>query len=88
MASVGEFREKSGWEPIVFRNDAANTYRKLLLEDGRIVGAVVIGRGSHVQDLGVVQAMIRRRTDVSRWRHLMEGERINYGMLAYETIKK
>jgi NAD(P)H-nitrite reductase large subunit len=88
MASVGEFREKPGWEPIVFRNDAANTYRKLLLEDGRIVGAVVIGHASHVQDLGVVQAMMRRRTDVSRWRHWMQGERINYGMLAYETIKK
>jgi nitrite reductase (NADH) large subunit len=88
MASVGEFREHPGWEPIVFRNDAANTYRKLLLDDGRIVGAVVIGHAAHVQDLGVVQAMIRRRTDVSRWRHLMQGERINYGMLAYETIKK
>jgi len=51
------------------------------------MGAVVIGRAEHVQDLGVVQAMIRRRTDVSRWKHLMQGERINYGMLAYESAK-
>jgi nitrite reductase (NADH) large subunit len=88
MASVGEFRDRPGLEPIVFHNPAANSYRKLLLEDGRIIrGAVVIGRADHVQDLGVVQAMIRRRTDISRWRHLLEGERINYGMLAYETIK-
>jgi NAD(P)H-nitrite reductase large subunit len=87
-ASVGEFRDRDGWEPIVFHNPNANVYRKLLLDDGRIVGAVVIGRAEHVQDLGVVQAMIRRRTDVSRWRHMLHGERINYGMLAYESAKR
>ena len=86
-ASIGEFRERDGWEPIVFHNPGANVYRKLLLDGGRIVGAVVLGRAEHVQDLGVVQAMIRRRTDVSRWKHLMQGERINYGMLAYESAK-
>jgi nitrite reductase (NADH) large subunit len=88
MASVGEFRDRPGLEPVIFHNPAANIYRKLLLDNGRIVGAVVIGRAQHVQDMGVVQAMIRRRTDISRWRHLLEGERINYGMLAYETIKR
>ena len=87
-ASVGEFRERDGCEPIVFHNPSANVYRKLLLEDGRIVGAVVIGRAEHVQDLGVVQAMIRRRTDVARWRHMLHGERINYGMLAFESAKR
>lgn len=88
MASVGEFRERPGWEPIVFQNPSANTYRKLLLNEGAIVGAVVIGNAQHVQDLGVVQAMIRRKTSVNRWRHMLAGERINYGMLAYESIKK
>ena len=87
-ASVGEFRERDGCEPIVFHNPCANVYRKLLLEDGRIVGAVVIGRAEHVQDLGVVQAMIRRGTDVSRWRHMLRGERINYGMLGFESAKR
>jgi nitrite reductase (NADH) large subunit len=93
-ASVGEFRDpdgpsgRPGLEPIVFHNAAANIYRKLLLEGNRIVGAVVIGRAEHIQDLGVVQAMIRRETDISRWKHMLGGERINYGMLAYETIKK
>ena len=75
-------------EPIVFHNSSANIYRKLLLDDGRIVGAVVIGRAEHVQDLGVVQAMIRRKTDVSRWRQMLHGERINYGMLAYESVRR
>lgn len=93
MASVGEFRDVGlngvrPWEPVVFQNPSANTYRKLLLDGGRIVGAVVIGNAQHVQDLGVVQAMIRRKTDISRWRHMLAGERINYGMLAYESIKK
>ncbi len=87
-ASIGEFRDRTGLEPIVFHNPGANIYRKLLLQDGCIVGAVVIGRAEHVQDLGVVQAMIRRRTDITRWKHLLGGERLNYGMLAYETVKK
>ncbi|HEU4758917.1 MAG TPA: FAD-dependent oxidoreductase, partial [Dehalococcoidia bacterium] len=87
-ASVGEFRSRAGWEEITFHNPNANVYRKLLLADGRIMGAVVIGRAEHVQDLGVVQAMIRRRTDVSRWRHMLRGERINYGMLAFESAKR
>ena len=87
-ASIGEFRERDRWEPIVFHNPHTNVYRKLLLDGGRIVGAVVIGHAEHVQDLGVVQAMIRRRTDVTRWKHMLRGERVNYGMLAYETVKK
>ncbi len=86
-ASVGEFRDRPGLEPIVFHNPAANVYRKLLLDGGRIVGAVVIGRAEHVQDLGVVQAMIRRKTDISRWKHMLHGERVNYGMMAYETAR-
>jgi hypothetical protein len=32
--------------------------------------------------------MIRRRSDISRWEHMFHGERISYGMLAYETIKR
>jgi len=32
--------------------------------------------------------MIRRRTDVSRWRHMLQGERINYGMLAFESARR
>ncbi|MBI2912985.1 MAG: NAD(P)/FAD-dependent oxidoreductase [Chloroflexi bacterium] len=87
-ASIGEFRERDGWEPIVFHNPHTNVYRKLLLDGGRIVGAVVIGQAEHVQDLGVVQAMIRRRTDVSRWKQMLHGERINYGMLAFESAKR
>ncbi len=86
-ASIGEFRDRDGLEPIVFHNPSANVYRKLLLDGGRIVGAVVIGRSEHVQDLGVVQAMIRRKTDVSRWNQMLHGERINYGMIAYESVK-
>ncbi|MGH6885429.1 MAG: NAD(P)/FAD-dependent oxidoreductase, partial [Geminicoccales bacterium] len=76
-ASVGEFRDRPGLEPVVFHNAAANIYRKLLLDGNRIVGAVVIGRAEHIQDLGVVQAMIRRKTDISRWKHMLQGERIN-----------
>ena len=81
-------RTAKGQEPVILHSPSIDAYRKLLLEDGRIVGAVVIGRPEHVQDLGVVQAMIRHRTDVSLWRYVLNGERINYGMLAYESAKR
>jgi len=87
-ASIGEFRTAEGHEPIVFRNPQDNMYRKLIIQDSCIVGAVIVGRAEHVQDVGVIQAMIRRRTDVSRWRPLLGRERISYGMLAYESAKR
>ena len=87
-ASVGEFSDRPQWEPMVFHNPVINVYRKILLNgQGHIVGAVVIGRALDVQDLGVVQAMIRRRSDVSRWKHMLSAEKVNYGMMAYETLK-
>ncbi len=49
------------------------------------MGAVVIGRAEHVQDLGVVQAMTRRKTDVPRRGQMLHSERINYGMLVYDS---
>ncbi|MFQ6020137.1 MAG: NAD(P)/FAD-dependent oxidoreductase [Dehalococcoidia bacterium] len=87
-ASVGEFRDRPQLEPIVFHNPLTNVYRKILLDgEGHIVGAVVIGRAVDVQDLGVIQAMIRRRSDAGRWRRMLAGERVNYGMIAFETLQ-
>jgi NAD(P)H-nitrite reductase large subunit len=87
-ASIGQFRDGPGLEPIVFRDRASGVYRKILVDaDNRVVGAVVIGRPQDVQELGVLQAMLRRRTDVSRWKHRFTHERINLGMIAFEALK-
>ncbi|MBI1885886.1 MAG: NAD(P)/FAD-dependent oxidoreductase [Chloroflexi bacterium] len=88
-ASIGEFRDRPEWEAIVFHSPATNVYRKILIDrDNRMVGVVVIGRASDVQDLGVVQSMIRRKSDVSRWKHMLAGEKVNYGMMAFETLRQ
>lgn len=87
-ASVGQFREGPGLEPIVFYNPSTGVYRKILLDgEDRVVGVVVIGRGQDVQELGVLQSLIRRRSSVSRWKRHLAGERVNYGMMAYESLK-
>ncbi|MCS7276554.1 MAG: FAD-dependent oxidoreductase [Dehalococcoidia bacterium] len=87
-ASIGKFRDEPGLEPIVFRDRATGVYRKVLVDgENRVVGAVVIGRPQDVQELGVLQAMVRRRTDVSRWKHRFTHERINLGMIAFEALK-
>jgi len=41
-----------------------------------------------VQDRAVVQAIIRCKTDVPRWRQMLHGKRINYGMLAFESAAR
>lgn len=87
-ASVGQFRDGPGLEPIVFRDRVTGVYRKVLVDsDNRVVGAVVIGQPQDMQELGVLQSMLRRRMDISRWKHRFTHERINLGMIAFEAMK-
>ncbi len=83
-ASVGEFRERDGLEPIVHRNEGTGLYRKLLLNrEGTIQGIVTVGQPDDVQDIGVVQHMIRTRKDVLPFKDELGKERVNYGRLVH-----
>jgi len=87
-ASLGQFREGPGMEPIVFHDPVANVYRKILVNDGgQVAGVVLVGRAQDAQELGVLQAMIRRRTDLSRWKEHLARERITLGHLGLEALK-
>jgi nitrite reductase (NADH) large subunit len=87
-ASVGQFREGPGTEPIIFHDPVANIYRKILVDHkGQVAGVVLVGRAQDAQELGILQAMIRRGTDISRWKEHLARERTTLGHLGLEALK-
>ncbi len=73
-------------ESFVFHNPSANIYRKLLLDDGRIVGVGGRHRPGRVRaGPGSCAGDDPSQDGRPRWRQMLHGERINYGMLAYES---
>ncbi len=62
--SIGDFADQSG-EPIVRRDPAAGIYRKLVVRDGRLVGAVMIG---DTADALWYRELVIKRTPLGRLR--------------------
>ncbi|HEX6956569.1 MAG TPA: nitrite reductase large subunit NirB [Ferrovibrio sp.] len=65
LFSAGDFSERKGREEIVLRDAAAGIYKRLVLQDNRIIGVVLYGEtadGSWFFDL------LRKQTDISEMR--------------------
>jgi NAD(P)H-nitrite reductase large subunit len=54
------------------------TYRKLILRDGRIVGAILVDQ---VQKAGLLLTLLRKKINVSDYVPLLMGERLNFADL-------
>ncbi|MBU3889649.1 NAD(P)/FAD-dependent oxidoreductase [Methylosinus sporium] len=63
--SAGEFMESDGAETISWRDFGLGLYKKLIIEDGRLAGAVLVGDTSAA--LWCIE-LIRSRADVTQWR--------------------
>ncbi len=89
VISMGIARPRGeGYEEIVRNLPERNLYRKIVLKDGLIVGAILVGR---INNAGVILALIKDKVDVSGLRdeilkdnfdyskvvHLMKEERIS-----------
>ena len=55
-----------------------NTYRKLVLRDGCIVGAILVGQ---VQKAGILTTLLKKRVNVSDYIPFLMGNRINFADL-------
>ncbi len=55
-----------------------NTYRKLVLRDGCIVGAILVGQ---VQKAGILTTLLKKRVNVSDYVPFLMGNRINFADL-------
>ncbi len=71
LFSAGIVREAPGAETLVFSDPAQGVYRKLILHEGRLEGAVLYG---DTEGSAWYAAAIAERRDVSRWR-----DRIAFG---------
>jgi len=63
LTSIGRFEAESGDdEEIVFEDETAGTYRKLVIAGGRIVGAILLGSAA---DASPVVTAVKRGYDVT-----------------------
>ena len=62
LASIGRIHHQPGDEAIVHEDAAAGRYRKLLVADGKLVGAILLGPGN---DVAAVRTAITRAFDVT-----------------------
>jgi nitrite reductase (NADH) large subunit len=60
LTSVGRFEQQAG-DQVVALEEPGGRYRKLVIEDGRIVGAILLG---YSQEVAAVRTAINRRFDV------------------------
>lgn len=65
LFSAGDFEEADGREDIVFRDPARGVYRRLVLEDNKIIGAVLYG---DTADGAWFFDMLKRGTDITEMR--------------------
>ncbi|MCV6598589.1 MAG: nitrite reductase large subunit NirB [Mangrovicoccus sp.] len=65
LFSAGDFQSGEGREDIVFRDPARGVYKRLVIENDRIIGAVMYG---DTADSGWFFGMIRDGTDISEMR--------------------
>jgi NAD(P)H-nitrite reductase large subunit len=77
VISMGVTRpDGKGFEQV--QRKTKNTYRKLVLKDGRIIGAILVGQ---VQKAGILSTLLKKRIDVSGDIPLLMNPRLNFAEL-------
>ena len=61
LTSMGRFETEPGDEEIVFEDEQAGSYRKLVIADGKIAGAILLGSGTEASP---VVTAVKRGYDV------------------------
>ena len=68
LFSVGDFSDAEGYEEIVFRDPGRGIYKRLILEDNRIIGVVMYG---DTADSGWFFEMLKSGEDISEIRETL-----------------
>ncbi|WP_204115858.1 nitrite reductase large subunit NirB [Shimia biformata] len=68
LFSAGDFAEGEGREDIVFRDPARGVYKRLVIEDNRVIGAVMYG---DTDDGNWFFGLIKDKTDISEMRETL-----------------
>lgn len=70
----------------IHRGPARRTYRKLAFRNGRLAGAILV---SEIEDIGLLQAMIRQQANLTRWKDSIGRAPLSLGkaMLTYGAVQ-
>jgi len=61
-----------------FQRRTKNTYRKIVLKNGRIVGAILVGQ---IQKAGILATLLKKKVDVSDYVSFLMSNKINFADL-------
>jgi len=75
MVSMGVYKQKDIHQVLVKSRPAENIYRKLVIENNRLVGAILVGK---INQAGVFLRLIRDRIDVSHIRDSILNDNFSY----------
>jgi nitrite reductase (NADH) large subunit len=78
LVATGEIDPEGKLEAIVGKDEARRTYRKLVLKDNRIVGAILLGNIRGSQE---VQKAIEQQKDVSAFKERLGDESFDFSRL-------
>ncbi len=79
VISIGITRPKGDqYEELVKENIEKTIYKKIVLKQNRIVGAIFLGA---IENIGVVGALIKKRADISRFKDLLLEDYFDYGKI-------
>lgn len=73
--SMGMTRAEAGEEFQEIKKSTKDTYRKLILKDGRIVGAILVGQ---TQKAGVIGILLKKRIAVSNYIPILMSNNLNF----------
>lgn len=76
IVSLGITRPKEGYEEIVRRDPSKMVYKKLVLKENKVVGAVLVGR---FENTGVILSLVKERVDVSTIKDILLEDWFSYG---------
>lgn len=80
LTSIGPIApEEEGYEELRKVDRGKGVYQKLVLHDGRIVGAILLGARKRVP---LIRKLIEQRTDVSAHRHRLLDDDFDFGAIA------
>jgi nitrite reductase (NADH) large subunit len=84
VATIGSAKSADGnLEELKYADDKREIYRKFLLADNRIVGAILLNK---IGDAGIVRSLIKNRTDITPWKERMAKAQLNFGTELFSMI--
>lgn len=79
LVSMGEIDEENRWESIVVKQENRGHYRKLVLKENRIIGAILLGdiRGNEA-----IQRAIQSQKDIRAFKDRLADESFDFSLLS------